>query len=219
LRGSTVPIPLAPQLDESRPANARELLRAGQARRALRGKSRRWARSRRTAVGGLLAVALLLLGVGHVARHEALPLSLRDQRKLPRAMLTEQRYHGFDLSDGSRITLASGARVDVLENAQNQLVLALRQGRVRFDVQHDPERTWRIECGPLHVQVAGTQFVIERSGGAVRVTVERGMLIVRAISTRRHTAADGGSHARHRASGGISSGPTAEQLAPGRLAL
>lgn len=179
VRDSPVPTPLALQLDESRPANARELLRASQARRALRGRGTPWARSRQSAVGGLLALALLLLGVGHVARHEALPLSLRDQRGLPRALLTEQGYHGFDLSDGSRVTLASGARVDVLENTQHQLVLSLRQGRVRFDVKHDAERTWRIECGALHVEVAGTQFTIERSGRALRVTAGRGALIVR----------------------------------------
>ena len=229
VRGSPVPTPLAPYLDESRPANARELLRAGQARRALRGKRTPWARSRRTVVGGLLAIALLLLGVGHAARHEALPLSLRDQRGLPRTMLTEQGYHGFDLSDGSRVTLASGARVDVLENSQHQLVLALRQGRVRFDVQHDAERTWRIECGPLHIEVAGTQFVIERSGPAVRVKVERGTLLVRGDQvpggmqrlTEGHTIVT-------EPTGGVSSGPfsarageraqsPAAQLAPSRL--
>ena len=174
-----LPIPLAPLLDERRPANARELLRASQARRALRGKPMRGSRALRVAAGLALALLIILLGVGVGSRHEPVPLSLRDERNLPSAMLTELRYHAFDLSDGSRITLASGARVDVLENSARELVLALRQGRARFDVQHDPERSWRIESGHLSVEGMGSKFVIERGARAVRITVEQGSVLVR----------------------------------------
>ncbi|MDB4973108.1 MAG: hypothetical protein JWN48_1449 [Myxococcaceae bacterium] len=171
---------LVRRLDERRPDNARQLLQAFRARRELRGQpSTALPRALRVAAVVGLVLALVLFGAGRRERHEALPLTLRDQRNLPSAMLTESRHHAFDLSDGSRLTLAAGARVDVLESSPRQLVLALREGRVRFDVQREALRAWRIESAGLTVEVMGTKFVMERRGDTVRVSVEQGAVLLR----------------------------------------
>ncbi|MDB4985378.1 MAG: hypothetical protein JWN04_556 [Myxococcaceae bacterium] len=183
LRSSYIPANLPRLLDQSRPANARHLLNAFQARRAVRGRpSNLLSRSLRIGVGVLMVVALILLGAGRRKRHEALPLTMRDQRNLPSAMLTGRNYHAFDLSDGSRVTLAAGARVDVLDNSLHELVLALRQGRVRFDIQPHGPRAWRIESAGLSVEVVGTKFVMERGPHSVQVTVDEGAVVLRGDS-------------------------------------
>ncbi|MEM9190907.1 MAG: FecR domain-containing protein [Myxococcota bacterium] len=83
------------------------------------------------------------------------------------------------LSDGSRIEVAQAARLDVLENSGDSVVLALREGSADFDVEPGGPRTWRIECGPVHVEVVGTVFQVERRADAVTVAVERGAVLVR----------------------------------------
>jgi RNA polymerase sigma-70 factor (ECF subfamily) len=172
--------PLLSLLDQSRPENARELLRVFLARRELRARSprplSRWLRS---ALGVGLVLSLMLLGVDKNARHEASPLTMRDQRSLPSTMLTNTRHHAFDLSDGSRLTLAPGARVDVVDSTARELVLAQRGGRVRFDIQEGARHAFRIECGPLSAHTEGAKLIIERTAHSLAVQVEQGNVVLR----------------------------------------
>src|SRR5262249_48022221 len=49
----------------------------------------------------------------------------------------------------------------------------------RFEVAHNPRRSFRVEAGDVAIEVVGTRFVVEREDERVRVTVERGRLRVR----------------------------------------
>jgi hypothetical protein len=61
-------------------------------------------------------------------------------------------------SDGSLIELApsSGARI-VRTDARGARVL-LEKGKVRADIVHRPDTSWRLDVGPYEVRVTGTKF-------------------------------------------------------------
>jgi transmembrane sensor len=101
------------------------------------------------------------------------------------APLTAARSFGGErpvqlaLNDGSRIELAGRANLDVLENNDQSFVLQLRKGQAHFDVEPGGPRRWLIECGAASVEVVGTEFSIDRDEQAVRVSVSRGVVLVR----------------------------------------
>lgn len=88
-----------------------------------------------------------------------------------------------ELSDGTRIELARGARIERLENDASRLVLRQEVGRVRYEVAPQGPRRFTIEAGLAAIEVIGTAFVIDRTtaGGLERVAihVEHGVVIVR----------------------------------------
>ena len=167
--------------DERRPSNGRHLLQSFQARRALRGRPQGfWTRALRVGLGVLLVLILVLIGAGRRAHQEALPLTMRDQRNLPNSMLTSGSHHAFDLSDGSRVTLSAGGRVDVLDNTQHELVLALRSGRARFDLLPTSAHRFRVDDAGMRVEVTGeSHFTMQQGEHGVQVEVDRGALVLR----------------------------------------
>jgi transmembrane sensor len=110
------------------------------------------------------------------------PLLAADGRALPVRIQPDAGHAALDLSDGSRVTVAERARLDVLETSGRTVALALRSGRARFDVRPRGPRTWRIDCGSLTVEVVGTAFVIERTLSALHIEVLRGAVLVRGES-------------------------------------
>lgn len=85
----------------------------------------------------------------------------------------------FALADGSRVSLlASGSRVDVVEQAPKLVRTRLDAGSARFDVAHDPARVFEVESGDVTVRVLGTAFSLVREGAFTRVAVERGAVRV-----------------------------------------
>jgi transmembrane sensor len=173
-----LPVPLAKLIDQRAPQRAPQMWRAIQAR--VRGRRRR--AGGRLLLAGLAASLLAALAwLGLPGRFAAAPAALRlaDGSVLPARVEPLAGYAALDLSDGSRVTVAQHARLDVLETSGRAVLLALRSGRVRFDVRPHGPRTWRIECGPLAVEVVGTAFVIERTPAALQVEVMRGAVLVR----------------------------------------
>jgi len=85
----------------------------------------------------------------------------------------------LELSDGSRIVVDPGARLEVLENSSRTFGVALRTGRAAFDVRPGGPRRWTIEAGLATVEVVGTRFTVARAPGFVDVSVERGVVVVR----------------------------------------
>src|SRR5262249_43130021 len=69
----------------------------------------------------------------------------------------------LQLDDGSRaLLLDSAARVVVSEVAPTSVVVRLPEGRARFDVVPRPERSFRVRCGDVEVEVLGTSFELTR---------------------------------------------------------
>jgi transmembrane sensor len=83
------------------------------------------------------------------------------------------------LGDGSSVTPDPGSDVRWMEVGPTRVSATLRAGRARFDVTHVDGRVFRVEAGPVAVQVLGTAFVVDRvSDRASRVSVERGKVRV-----------------------------------------
>jgi transmembrane sensor len=106
------------------------------------------------------------------------PLELADGRTLG-AMEAKSGTREIALSDGSTIRLSSGARVEPLESTGSLFSAMLTHGRAAFDVLPGGPRHWFIECGLATVEVIGTAFVCERAPGRLRVTVVRGVVLLR----------------------------------------
>ena len=83
------------------------------------------------------------------------------------------------LADGSVLRSVKPARLELLENSAQVFSLFLHSGEVEFDVQPGGPRRWTIETGLVTVEVVGTKFNVARSDDGVRVSVERGVVLVR----------------------------------------
>jgi transmembrane sensor len=133
----------------------------------------------RTMLLAYTASALFCLLLAAAAHFFPRPGSLRlaSREKLPTA-ITSRDPSSVALDDGSRVELGPETLLDVLQSTDRAFVLALRTGRARFSVVPGGPRAWRIECGPVSVDVVGTVFSVERSSAVVRVQVERGRVLV-----------------------------------------
>jgi transmembrane sensor len=81
-------------------------------------------------------------------------------------------------SEGSRVELGPGSRLDPVENSATAFGVRVITGRATFDVHPGGPRRWSIECGPVRVAVVGTRFGVECALGRARVEVEHGVVRV-----------------------------------------
>jgi transmembrane sensor len=164
--------PLASLFEQQLPAQAMDRLWL-RVRRAEAARPRR--RATLWLTSATAACVLLALSAYFWSRPSSLLLANRDA--LP-ARLSSQQPRTLPLADGSQVELGPEALLDVLQNNEHLFVVALRTGRARFSVVPGGPRAWRVECGPVSVDVVGTIFSVERSSSAVRVQVERGRVLV-----------------------------------------
>jgi len=139
--------------------------------------ARRAARARRTGVVrvvAVLAAAALVVLVALSLRRPG-PLAVRDGS----AVRAWSAPGAVDLDDGSAITLAAGATLEPVENTGERFCVLLREGSAHFSVQPGGPRRWIVEAGVATVEVVGTVFDVERDASGVRVSVERGVVVVR----------------------------------------
>ena len=170
-----LPTPIRELLDErQRDADVRRMWQQLEAKR-IRGRHPSFRRA-----AWLLAFASALVGAALVfivmRRAEPPVLHFADGRDVPRSIQTSASPVLFD--DGSRIDLGSTARLDLLESTPRTFAVALRYGEARFKVTPGGPRSWKIECGPVTVEVVGTQFTLTREDGRLRVSVEHGAVLV-----------------------------------------
>jgi transmembrane sensor len=129
-----------------------------------------------------LAVAALAITFGAVLGwmlhlRDAGPLRLADGRPLGPVDATDAVV--LALADGSKIHLWPGTRFDPLESSSTTFSAVLTRGEARFDVRPGGPRRWVIECGLATVEVLGTEFHCARTANRLRVSVERGTVLVR----------------------------------------
>jgi transmembrane sensor len=170
-----LPAPIRGLLDERlRDADVRRLWQGLEARRI----RRRHPTFRRAAWPLAFASALVGAALVFVLMRRAEPpvLHFANGRDVPQALQTSGSPVLFD--DGSRIELGSSARLDLLESTPRTFAVALRTGEARFSVKPGGPRAWKIECGPVTVEVVGTQFTLTREDGRLRVSVEHGAVLV-----------------------------------------
>lgn len=92
-----------------------------------------------------------------------------------RTLRGQQARH--PLPDGSRVTLDAQTTLEA-NYYGNRRQLTLGTGAAFFDVAHDPNRPFSVDCGAVKVTVLGTRFAVERQGAHVRIDVERGRVRV-----------------------------------------
>jgi transmembrane sensor len=83
------------------------------------------------------------------------------------------------LSDGSALSLAPNAKLNVIGNEGSRFVTQLQRGNVHFNVKPRGPRTWEIETGIATVEVVGTEFDVNVEDEGLLVTVSRGVVLVR----------------------------------------
>jgi transmembrane sensor len=129
-------------------------------------------RRRQLQAVAVLAAAIVVLGlVGRWAWGPAAPVVA------PRGTIASAAP--LVLADGSTITADPGSDVRWTDMGPELVSVSLRSGRARFDVAHVEGRVFRVEAGPIAVQVIGTVFVVERvNDRQSRVSVERGRVRV-----------------------------------------
>jgi transmembrane sensor len=136
-------------------------------------------RRRRVVLGAAsLAVAAAVALVATTVGRDAGPLRFVDGRALE-AVDAPAAGARLALSDGSMIDLGGGARFAPLESSGTTFLGVLQRGSASFDVRPGGPRRWQVECGLATIEVVGTRFSCERAPGRLRVSVQRGEIVVR----------------------------------------
>lgn len=81
------------------------------------------------------------------------------------------------LDDGTRLSLDANSSVTVLIT-DNVRVMKLNNGRVHFDVGHDPRRPFQVHANANTVVAVGTEFSVERLASSTIVTLLEGKVDV-----------------------------------------
>lgn len=82
------------------------------------------------------------------------------------------------LSDGSSITIAPGASLEVKDNIPGRFGTSLHFGWARYNVVPNQPRTWEIDTGLCRIIVLGTKFTVNRNPHSVYVAVHRGTVAI-----------------------------------------
>jgi transmembrane sensor len=128
-------------------------------------------------LGMVASAGLLLLVLPHMGRGAG-PLLLANGHEIVE-MEAGKTGNEIDLSDGSRIWLSPGGRLQPVHSTETSFSAILADGRADFDVRPGGPRRWTVECGLATVEVVGTVFSCERLPGRLRVTVRHGVVLVR----------------------------------------
>lgn len=95
----------------------------------------------------------------------SVPPDAREQKRIP-------------FSDGSMITLSTGAALEIKDNTSKRFLTSLHRGWVRYNVIPNQARTWELDAGLCRIVVLGTQFTVNRTDRAVNIVVHRGTVAV-----------------------------------------
>ena len=82
------------------------------------------------------------------------------------------------LADGSSIVLdGPSAILKTVRESSDEVVVQLEAGGAHFEVARRPSRIFRVQAGPVTVQVIGTRFHVRREGAHTRISVDRGRVL------------------------------------------
>lgn len=135
----------------------------------LDGLHRRLRRRRRSRMAGaagavaMLAGLAIYLGMNRGASSESHAIAPTPTPRMvtPRAVATP---------------LSADAVVYTSDDRRDAVAMRLERGAARFEVRHDPDQTFRVDAGPVLVEVLGTEFTIARDAHQATVSVIRGVV-------------------------------------------
>ena len=133
-------------------------------------------RLRQLAIAALAIAAGVALGLTLHARGDG-PLRLADGSPLRTVDAAAESV--LALADGSQIRLWPGTLFEPIESSASSFSAVLVRGEARFDVRPGGKRRWMISCGSATIEVLGTEFRCRRNVSGLRVSVERGTVLVR----------------------------------------
>jgi transmembrane sensor len=115
------------------------------------------------------AAVLLVLGAGWYIQHSG------DE---PRLAQNQSAAGEQMLSDGTRVTLMDGARIETRFSTGRRLLI-LTGGRARFEVAHDAARPFTVVAGRSETTALGTIFEVDAREITPRIKLIRGSVEVR----------------------------------------
>jgi transmembrane sensor len=125
-------------------------------------------RSGRSLLAGSVAALVALYG-GYLA-WPSFELFLAQPQEYAAA---DRTIREVSLQDGTRLTLAGGADVQVRYTSHARQV-ELRRGTIFANVAHDGNRPFRIDSGSARIIDIGTRFEVSKKPSSLRVTVASG---------------------------------------------
>jgi hypothetical protein len=138
-----------------------------------------------------LAAAVVLSGIGAIALWpKARPMRFVVQGQGPVAngngnvgvwvSAPESSAVPIQFADGTRVTVAAGARARIARADSDGVNIMVERGRLGFSVVHHDGTRWNIATGPFDVAVTGTEFDLkwQPEGEALEVAVHRGTVVV-----------------------------------------
>lgn len=134
------------------------------------------------AIAALALVSIITFGLVDARHPQASPTQVLAQTNDGPAIRT------IALTDGSRVTLDSGASVRIAYTSGERRI-RLERGRARFAVAHDPSRRFIVAAGEGSIIAHGTVFDVTIDRAGVRVALLKGQVEVRKLR------ASGGAHA------------------------
>jgi len=134
---------------------------------ALNAYGRRGASTRTWLASG--AVVLLVLLGGYKAT-PFIELRLAQPQKYA---VADGGIREITLSDGTQLTLAGSAQVEV-RYTNHDRVVELTHGTIFANVAHDQRRPFRVDTGNARIVDIGTSFEVDSKPGNIRVTVASG---------------------------------------------
>jgi len=144
--------------------------------------------SRRSALGGGLALLLGLGTAGIANRMMPLRELLADQR----TATGERRT--LILEDGSRLSLDARTAVDI-QFDQHQRRVLLREGAVQVDVAHDPRRPFIVDSQDGTLRALGTRFMVRKDDAGSLASVQQHSVLLTNRSGRQQHIEEGQAYA------------------------
>ncbi|HEX2572510.1 MAG TPA: FecR domain-containing protein [Polyangia bacterium] len=137
----------------------------------------------RVTVMAAAAAVLLGFGLGRWGGRSSGPdpLYLADRTVIPVLEQPGQAQAPLvvQVTDGSRISLDPGTRLEPLDNSGPLFRARLRHGRARLDVRSGDARRWIIEAGGVSVEITGSKVAIYHAERRCEVEVYEGAVMVR----------------------------------------
>ena len=76
------------------------------------------------------------------------------------------------LSDGTRVMLHAGSRIEIPENYNEENRELYLEGEAFFETAHNPEKPFIVHSGESYTRVVGTEFLVQAWSGAEEQRVE-----------------------------------------------
>jgi transmembrane sensor len=125
----------------------------------------------------LIAVTTILLTLHHQSVQEA---GLSDEVMNRVIMTRDGERASFLLSDGSRVVLHAGSRIEIPEDYNTDLREMHLEGEAYFETAHNPDKPFIVHSRNAYTRVVGTRFLVQawpESGQNVEVIVTEGKVL------------------------------------------